>query len=55
MSIGLYPGSFNPWHIGHQDVLDKACKVFDMVFVLVCESPEKSVQGAERRAAQSRR
>jgi cytidyltransferase-like protein len=30
----LYPGSFNPWHAGHQDVLDKARRLFGEVDVL---------------------
>ena len=29
----MYPGSFNPWHRGHQDILDKAYKIFDDVHV----------------------
>lgn len=33
MRIGLYPGSFNPWHSGHLDVLKKACKLFDHIVV----------------------
>ncbi len=41
MRVGLYPGSFNPWHRGHQDVLDKALTVFDKVVVLMCQNPEK--------------
>ncbi len=31
--LALYPGSFNPWHVGHEDVLLKALKVFDKVVV----------------------
>ena len=34
MKIAFFPGSFNPWHDGHQDVLDKAVAVFDRVIVL---------------------
>lgn len=30
----LYPGSFNPWHEGHDDILAKAKKVFETVDVL---------------------
>ena len=33
-NIAIYPGSFNPWHKGHEDVLKKALKVFDKVIVL---------------------
>ena len=41
MKIGLYVGSFSPWHKGHQDVLDKALKVFDEVYVVTMLNPEK--------------
>ncbi len=34
MKIALYPGSFNPWHKGHEDILKKALQVFDKVVVL---------------------
>lgn len=31
--IGLYSGSFNPWHKGHEDVVQKALKIFDKVII----------------------
>lgn len=31
--IGVFTGSFNPFHIGHQNVLEKAEKVFDKVII----------------------
>jgi len=33
MKKAIYPGSFNPWHKGHRDILDKALKIFDKVIV----------------------
>lgn len=39
--VGVYPGSFTPWHPGHQDILDKARRVFDEVVVLQLCNPEK--------------
>lgn len=42
MKLGIYPGSFNPWHEGHDDILTKALKVFDKVIVAVGTNPDKS-------------
>lgn len=41
MKIAFYPGSFNPWHEGHDDVLDKALKIFDKVVVLQLSNASK--------------
>lgn len=43
MKIGFYPGSFNPWHDGHDDVLQKALKVFDKIVILQLTNPDKPV------------
>jgi len=43
MKIGLYPGSFNPWHEGHTDILGKALGVFDKVIVAIGYNPEKDM------------
>lgn len=31
--IGLYPGSFNPFHVGHLDIVKQAVNVFDKLVV----------------------
>lgn len=31
--IGFYPGSFNPFHVGHYNILEKAEKSFDKVVI----------------------
>jgi pantetheine-phosphate adenylyltransferase len=41
MKIGIYPGSFNPWHSGHTDILKKALQVFDKVYICRGINPEK--------------
>jgi len=41
MKTALYPGSFDPWHKGHQDILVKALSVFDKVIVAVTDNHAK--------------
>jgi len=41
-TVGIYPGSFNPFHIGHLDIVRQAQKVFDKVFVVRAINPEKA-------------
>lgn len=49
IKVGLYPGSFNPIHEGHADVLTKALRVFDAVNILVCNPiEEEAVLRAKR-------
>lgn len=46
--VAIYPGSFNPFHEGHRDVVAKALRVFDMVIIAQGVNPEKKLeQGAE--------
>jgi len=40
-TIAIYPGSFNPFTIGHQNVLEKAEKVFDEVIIALGINPDK--------------
>lgn len=42
MKVCIYPGSFNPWHDGHVDVIKKALLVFDKVVVAIGKNPEKN-------------
>ena len=50
MKIGVYPGSFDPFTVGHLDVLTSACHLFDQVYVAVLQHPHKrAVFTAEER------
>lgn len=39
--ICVYPGSFDPITVGHMDVIERACKLFDKVIVAVLHNPAK--------------
>lgn len=39
--IAIYPGSFDPITIGHVEIMEKAAKLFDEVYVVVCINPNK--------------
>ncbi len=39
--IAIYPGSFDPITIGHVEIMEKAAKLFDLVYVVVCVNPSK--------------
>jgi len=43
-SIGIYAGSFNPFHVGHLNILEKASKLFDKVVVAIGQNPDKAGQ-----------
>lgn len=42
MKIGVYPGSFDPFTIGHLDVLRNAAGLFDVIYVAVLNNNAKS-------------
>jgi len=46
--IGVYAGSFNPFHVGHADVLHQALEVFDEVIIAVGRNPEKDREVKEQ-------
>ncbi len=39
--IGVYAGSFNPFHLGHLNILEKAEKIWDKVIIAKGFNPEK--------------
>lgn len=41
MAVAVYPGSFDPVHLGHLDVIERAARVFDGVIVAISRNSEK--------------
>jgi pantetheine-phosphate adenylyltransferase len=39
--IALFPGSFDPFHNGHLEVVESASRLFDEVIVAVLRNPQK--------------
>jgi len=44
-NLAIYPGSFNPFHMGHKNILEKIEKVFDHVIIAIGENPDKENPG----------
>lgn len=42
MKIAVYPGSFDPISNGHLDIIQRAAKVFDKLYVVVSVNPVKN-------------
>ncbi len=40
--IAIYPGSFDPITFGHLDIIERGCKLFERVIVVVLKNPSKT-------------
>jgi pantetheine-phosphate adenylyltransferase len=40
--IAVFPGSFDPITVGHQSIIERACKMFDKVIVAIGENADKT-------------
>lgn len=43
MKIGIYPGSFDPVTFGHIDMIERAAKMFDKLYIVVTINTQKKV------------
>ncbi len=52
-SVAIYPGSFDPFTLGHADLVQRGARLFDEVIVAVGHNPAKSTGwfGVEERLA----
>ncbi len=41
MNKVVYPGTFDPPHLGHLDIVERAANIFDCVIVAVARNPRK--------------
>lgn len=41
IKVGIYTGSFNPFHIGHYDIINKSMKLFDKIIIAYGNNPDK--------------
>jgi pantetheine-phosphate adenylyltransferase len=41
--IAIYPGSFNPFHKGHENIVLKAADLFDIIIIAQGNNPLKSI------------
>lgn len=51
--IAIYPGSFDPITLGHLDIIERSCRLFEQVIVVVMRNPHKTpLFDATKRIAQ---
>jgi pantetheine-phosphate adenylyltransferase len=42
LTVVLFPGSFDPFHNGHLEVVERSCHLFDQVVVACLRNPQKA-------------
>lgn len=46
MKIAVYPGSFSPFHKGHEQIVKSALQVFDHIAIAVGNNPNKNSEAS---------
>lgn len=41
MTTAIYPGTFDPFTLGHVDLIERAAKLYEKVIVAIADSPKK--------------
>ncbi len=53
--IAVFAGSFDPFTIGHKDIAERACAIFDKLIILIANNVNKKTHfSAEKRAELAR-
>jgi pantetheine-phosphate adenylyltransferase len=40
--VAIYPGTFDPIHSGHSDIINRAANLWDELYIAVADSPHKN-------------
>ena len=40
--IALYPGTFDPFTLGHLDIVERASKLFDAIVITIAQNSQKN-------------
>ena len=40
--IAIFPGTFDPYTLGHHDIVSRGLKIFDHIFIAIGNNPKKN-------------